>query len=75
MSKLLHLDLSNAVLRSAFTVHTALGPGLLEACYEGAYVVELQHRGIEVTRQVVYPVQYLGEYIGAYVADVVVAGT
>jgi GxxExxY protein len=67
--------LSNAVLRSAFAVHSTLGPGLLEACYEGAYVVELQHRGIDVARQVVYPVQYLGEYIGAYVADVVAANS
>jgi GxxExxY protein len=75
MSKLLRRDLSYEVLGAAFAVHKALGPGLLEACYEGAYVVELQHRGIDVARQVVYPLQYLGEYIGAYIADVVVANT
>jgi GxxExxY protein len=75
MAKLFQLDLSYAVIGAAFAVHKTLGPGLLEACYEGAYVVELQHRGIEVARQVVYPLQYRGEYIGAYMADVVVANT
>ncbi len=75
MSKLLQLDLSNTVLRSAFTVHKTLGPGLLEACYEGAMCVELASRGIQVARQVVYPLTYKGEYIGAYIADIVVANT
>jgi GxxExxY protein len=37
-----------------------------------AYAVELVSHGIGVARQVVYPLNYKGEYIGAYVADMVV---
>jgi GxxExxY protein len=75
MEYIVHKELSGVVLDAAFAVHKTLGAGLLESCYEGAYVVELQHRCIDVARQVVYPLQYRGEYIGAYIADVVVANT
>ena len=75
MSSLIHKDLSDTVLGAAFAVHNALGPGLLESAYEGAMCVELQHRGLSVERQVVYPLVYRGEYVGAYLADLVVEGT
>ncbi len=75
MSNLIHATLSNQVLDAAFTVHAALGPGLLEACYEGALVVELVLRHISVERQKTIPLEYRGEYIGAYIADLVVGNT
>jgi hypothetical protein len=53
----------------AFAVHRALGPGLLESAYEGAYVVELTHSGLFFERQKVFPVVYRNEYVGAYIAD------
>jgi len=63
------------VLGAAFTVHNVLGPGLLESAYEGAICVELKHLGLRVERQPVFPLSYRGEYIGAYIADLVVEGT
>ncbi len=75
MSKLIYKELSDVVLGSALTVHAKLGVGLLEAVYEGAFVVELIHAGVHVERQVVYPVMYRGEYVGAYFADIVVENT
>jgi len=72
MSKLLLQNLSNKILSCAFSVHNILGPGLLESCYEGALVVELQHAGIAFQRQAVYPLYYKGECIGGYIADLVV---
>ncbi len=75
MSGLIHRELSDVVLGAAHTVHAKLGLGLLEAVYEGAYVVELARAGVHVERQVVYPVVYCGEYVGAYFADVVVENT
>ena len=52
-----------------------LGPGLLESAYEGAICVELKHLRLGVERQPVFPLSYRGEYVGAYVADLVVEGT
>ena len=72
-SKVICKELSEAVIGAAFAVHNALGPGLLESAYEGAMAVELTYRGLPFQRQVVYPLQYRGEYCGAYIADLVVA--
>ena len=75
MASLIHKELSQKVLGAVFSVHNILGPGLLESAYEGALVIELQHLGIPLERQKVYPVYYKGELAGAYIADMVVADT
>jgi GxxExxY protein len=75
MSNLIHAAISNKVLEAAFSVHSSLGSGLLESAYEGALVVELAYRGVQVERQKVYPLVYRGEYVGAYIADIVVENT
>lgn len=49
-----------AIVDSAFKVHTALGPGLLESVYEACLVHELTKRGYAVRRQVVLPIVYEG---------------
>jgi len=51
-------DISLAVMRSAFRVHTALGPGLLESVYEAALTYELRKAGLHVATQVPIPVSY-----------------
>jgi GxxExxY protein len=75
MSTFIFKQLSNKILNLAFAVHNSLGPGLLESAYEGAYCVELHHAGIPFERQKVYPLIYKGEYIGAYIADLVADNT
>ena len=52
--------LSRIVLDSAFRVHTALGPGLLESAYQGCLLHELRQRRIDVASEVVLPVNYNG---------------
>ena len=37
--------------------------------------MEFKHLGLSVERQPVFPLSYRGEYIGAYIADLVVEGT
>ena len=64
--------LSNLILKMAFSVHNILGPGLLESAYEGAFCVELSKAGIFFERQKVFPLNYKGECVGAYIADIVV---
>ena len=44
MSKLLFKELSDQVLGAAFTVHSTLGPGLLESLYQKAMCIELKYR-------------------------------
>ena len=72
MSQLIHSLLSNKVMGAAITVHKALGAGLLESAYEGAFEVELKYLQIPVARQVVFPLIYRNQYVGAYIADMVV---
>jgi len=58
-----------------FTVHNALGPGLLEAVYHNALCVELGDRGFGVQREVPFRVFYKNERVGEYYADIVVNGS
>ena len=45
---------------AALTVHTALGPGLLESVYETCLCRELAAREIEYRTQVTLPIEYKG---------------
>jgi GxxExxY protein len=72
MSKLIHYELSNKLLGIAFKVHNLIGCGLHETAYEEAFCIELANAGISYERQRVYPIHYSGQYIGTYIADIVV---
>ncbi len=72
MSNVLYHDLSHKVLKAVFTVHTAIGPGLLESAYESAICIELRHQGISFEKQKEYSLIYRGEPAGIYYADLVV---
>lgn len=49
------------VRKSAFKVHTALGPGLLESVYETALAFEVRALGYDVKTQVPLPMHYAGQ--------------
>jgi GxxExxY protein len=72
MSNLIHHDLSHKLLGIAFKVHNTIGCGLHESAYEEAFCIELANAGISYERQRVYPIHYSGQYIGTYIADIVV---
>ena len=46
------------VLDSAYKIHTALGPGLLESAYETCLAFEIRQSGLTVLTQVVQPITY-----------------
>ena len=48
------------IVDSAFKIHKALGPGLLESAYEACLEHELTKRGYTVERQKPQPVHYDG---------------
>jgi GxxExxY protein len=50
--------LSEKILRCAFTVHNALGPGLLESSYEECLFYELKSSGLLVEKQKALPLVY-----------------
>lgn len=70
--------ISGAIIDAAISVHSALGPGLLESAYEACLLYELRKRGLSVEAQVPLPVVYesvrleIGYRIDLLVEDVVV---
>jgi GxxExxY protein len=75
MSQLIHSALSHKVLGIAFKVHNIIGPGLHESAYEEAFCIELASAGVAYSRQQVFPIQYQRQYIGSFIADIVVQDT
>ena len=74
MNAYLHTNLTGEILGSADAVHKALGPGFLEAIYEGALCFELSTRGIPFTQQAPLKVHYGGQQVGLYRADLLIDG-
>ena len=51
-------QITDRIIGCAITVHTCLGPGLLESVYEKCLAFELEQAGMKVERQKPLPVQY-----------------
>ena len=65
--------LSKLILDSAFRIHSALGPGLLEHVYEVILAYKLRKQNLEVARQVPIPIVYdVLEFEEGYRADLIV---
>ena len=52
--------IGHVIIGAAMTVHSAVGPGLLESAYESRLIYELQKRGLHARRQVLVPIRYDG---------------
>lgn len=72
MGKIIHEQLSGAIIGIAMEVLNELNPGLDEVLYERAMVIELRRRGHEVAVQQSFPVFYRAELIGNLIPDLVV---
>jgi GxxExxY protein len=55
---LLYQELTSSILKCAFKVHTALGPGLLESAYEECLHYELEKTCLFVIKQKPMPLVY-----------------
>jgi GxxExxY protein len=64
--------LTERVIGAVFEVSNTLGAGFLEKVYERALFRELQIRGIRAVLQPASSVQYKGECVGEYFADLLV---
>ena len=66
-------DLTHQILKCAFKVHTALGPGLLESAYRACLQHELIKAAFFVETEVPLPIKYDGVALDAgYRLDLVV---
>jgi GxxExxY protein len=65
-------DLCGQVIGLAMKVHSALGPGYLESVYQNALIWELRKSGFNADTERPISVQYDGQIVGAFTADLVV---
>jgi GxxExxY protein len=72
MSKLLHEDLTYAIIGAAMEVHSVLRTGFLESVYEQALAHEFDLRGLRYQRQAKLEVRYKGRIAGEFRADFLV---
>ena len=67
--------LTEKILSCAYTVHSTLGPGLLEKTYEECLFYELKQNGFVVEKQKEIPLKYKGIWIDVgYRIDLLVEG-
>jgi GxxExxY protein len=66
-------EIARQIVDSAYHIHKAFGPGLLESAYEAMLVHDLEKRNLLMQRQVPIPIIYNGVEIGVgYRADLIV---
>lgn len=65
-------EISYQINSAIFDVNKTLRPGFLEKVNEKALMVKLNSRGIKAENQVPISVEYKGEDVGDYIADLLV---
>lgn len=56
-------EIGKKALDAAYTVHSALGPGLLESVYEACLAYEIRKLGLNAETQVAVPVKYQDVFV------------
>jgi GxxExxY protein len=69
-----HDPLTEVVIRLVYKISNTLGSGFLEKVYENALALELNEVGLDFQQQAPISVNYGGQVIGTYVADLIVEG-
>jgi GxxExxY protein len=65
-------ELTYKINGAVFEVNRILGAGFLEKVYENALILELKKRGLKAESQIPISVNYKGEVVGEYLADILV---
>ncbi|HMG89754.1 MAG TPA: GxxExxY protein [Chryseolinea sp.] len=66
-------ELGLKILKASISVHSEMGPGLLESVYQHCMVRELQLKGVSVAQTVPVPLSYKGEPLNKdYIIDLLV---
>ena len=67
-----HQDITEQILGCCFTVMNELGSGFLESVYEKALIIVLREQGLSVINQKPMEVNFRGQVIGNFFADLLV---
>jgi GxxExxY protein len=67
--KLLHQELTEAIIKTFYEVYNELGYGFLERVYQNSLYLELKSKGLKVEAQKKIEVYYKGIEVGQYYAD------
>jgi GxxExxY protein len=67
--------LTERIIGAGYEVARTLGHGFLETVYKKALLRQFSICGLSAAQEVSYSVEYCGETVGQYVADVVVEGS
>lgn len=65
-------DITYAINGAIFEVNKVLGPGFLEKVYENALLHELKNRRLKAVCQAPITVNYKGQCVGEFFADILV---
>jgi GxxExxY protein len=68
-------EITEKIIKAAFTVHSNLGSGFVEKVYENALVKELKKLGLIAEQQKQMKVVYGGEPVGDFIVDILVNNT
>ena len=68
----LHKDKTERIIKCFYEVYNTLGYGFLEKVYENSLFNELSINGLKCEKQKKIKVQYKGEEVGEYFADILV---
>ena len=67
-----HSEITEKIIGVFFEVYNELGHGFLESVYEQAMLIALLEAGLHVDRQFPITVNFRGEVVGEFRADIVV---
>jgi len=67
-----HRELTAKIIDCAYKVHRELGFGFLESVYQNALVIELTKAGLQAEKEKKIQVNYDGQVVGDFVADILV---
>lgn len=70
-----HKELTEKIIGCAYRVYNKMGFGFLESVYEKCLMIELRKAGLSAESQVPIHVEYEGENVGEFIADIFVEGT
>ena len=70
-----HKELTEKIIGCAYQVYNKMGFGFLECVYEKCLMIELRNQGLQAQSQKSIVVQYEGEVVGEFLADIIVEDT